>query len=195
MKKIAFAATLAVAGMVAASQAEANQGFFGGRPLLDSSLEMRRSTVEQFDPVRGQSVAQRPRPDFDPVPLSLSSFYLYPAMSVSGYYDTNIYATQTNLHDDVVWKVNPTLAAVSNWGRHAVALTAVGDINRYTHRDEENFESGAIQAEGRYDITEQTWLGSTMGYQRVTESRSSPSTPGNADAPAQYDLLQAGGEA
>jgi hypothetical protein len=195
MKKIVFAATLAVAGMVAASSAEANQGYFGGRPLLDSSLDMRRSTVEQFDPVRGQSVAQRPRPDFDPVPVPVSSFYLYPAMTLASYYDTNIYATQTDLHDDVVWKIDPSLAVVSNWGRHAVALTAVGDINRYTHRDEENFEGGVIQAEGRYDITEQTWLGSTLGYQRVTEPRSSPTAPGNADAPAQYDLLQAGGEA
>jgi hypothetical protein len=195
MKKIVFAAALAVACVVFASHAEANQGYFGGRPQLDSSLDMRRSTVEQYDPIRGQSVAQRPRPDFDPVPIPLSSFYVYPAMSVAGYYDTNIYATQTNIHDDIVWKIDPTLAVVSNWGRHALALTAVGDINRYTHRDEENFQGGAVQAEGRYDITEQTWLGSTLGYQRVTEPRGSPTAPGNADSPAQYDLLTAGGEA
>lgn len=194
MRKIAVAA-LAAAGLVMCTDAEANQGYFGGRPVIDGSINMRRSTTEQFDPIRGQSVAQRPRPDFDPVPIEVGSFQLFPALSLASYYDTNIYSTQNNLHDDFIWKIDPSVAVVSNWGRHALALTAVGDINRYTHRDEENFEDGAIQAEGRYDVAQQTWLQSTLGYERITEPRSSPDSPGVAANPSQYNLLTAGGEA
>jgi hypothetical protein len=195
MKKLVLGAMLVVAGSVVCQDAEANQGFFGGRPMLDASINMRRSTAEQFDPIRGQSVAQRPRPDFDPVPIEVSSFQLFPALSVASYYDSNIYATQSNSHNDFVWKIDPTLAVVSNWGRHALAFTGVADLNAYTTHDEENYNGGAMQAEGRYDISEQTWLQGVLGYQRVTEPRSSPSVIGAAAGPSQYNLMTAGGEA
>jgi hypothetical protein len=193
MKKISLA-VLIIAGVMAASDAEANQGYFGGRPSLDGSINMRASTTEQFDPIRGQSVAQRPRPDFDPTPIDVSSFQLFPSLTAGGYYDSNIYSTQTGEKDDVVWKMVPALAAVSNWGRHAVAFTGFADINRYTNNSTEDYDGGAAQLEGRYDVAPSTWLGAKGGYQRVTEPRGSPNVLGAAAEPTQYDLYNAGAE-
>jgi hypothetical protein len=195
MMKKSLAALGLAALVVLPLDASADQGFFGGRPAPDGSLNMRRSTTEQFDPIRGQSVAQRPRPDFDPTPIDISSFQLFPAISASSYYDSNIYSTQGNVKDDVVWKINPTLAATSNWGRHAIAFTGMADINQYTQNDSENFVGGVMQAEGRYDIAPQTWASATAGYQRVTEPRSFPSSPTTSAAePTQYNLTTMGGE-
>lgn len=193
MKKITLT-VLAIAGVMAAGGAEANQGYFGGRPSIDGSINMRSSTTEQFDPIRGQSVAQRPRPDFDPTPIDISSFQFFPSVTAGGYYDSNIYSSQINERDDVVWKVVPALAAVSNWGRHAVALTGFADINRYTNNNTEDYVGGGTQLEGRYDVAASTWLGAKGGYQRVTEPRGSPNVLGGAAEPTQYDLYSAGGE-
>lgn len=177
--------------LLMAGPAQANQGLFGGRTAQDGSLNMRQSTIEQFDPIRGQSVAQRPRPDFDPTPISIGSFQLFPSLNIAGYYDSNIYANRTASKSDFVWKATPMVSVASNWGRHALAFTAMGDLTAYSENSRENYAGGAMQAEDRFDFTQQTWLAASLSYQRVTEPRSSPSLPGAADEPAQYNLYKA----
>ncbi len=171
------------------------QGFFGGRPQPEGAINLRRSTTEQYDPVRGQSVAQRPRPDFDPIPVELGAFQFFPGLTIAEYYNTNIYSAQTGPTGDFVTKIAPALAAVSNWGRHAVAFTGVADYNHYLDNGTEDYLGGAMQAEGRYDIARQIWMGVTAGYQRVTEPRASPNTAGAAAEPVQYNRITAGAEA
>src|ERR1700761_8898545 len=196
MKKVLAAAVVISAGMLITPAARADVSLFNvNQQNLDSSLEMRQSTTEQFDPIRGQSVAERPRPDFDPVPIPVGSFQLFPAMNFGSYYDSNIFATPTNTQGDLVWKVNPTATLASNWGRNAIAITGLGDFNYYTNNSEQDYHAGAIQAEGRYDIANQTWLSGVAGYQRVAEMRGGPLTPGNTVGPSMYNLYSADAEA
>src|SRR5271168_3127264 len=107
MKLRIIASLLTASLTLAAGAAKADPGLFGQPVQLDGSMDMRRSTTEQFDPVRGQSVADRPRPDFDATPLSVGAFEFFPAMNVTGYYDSNIYAQAANENSDFVWKANP----------------------------------------------------------------------------------------
>ncbi len=199
MKRSVLAAVLVVsAGVFPAdiAWADADSELFGENvQQLDQSLAMRRTTTEQFNPTRGQSVLNRPRPDFDPVPIPVGSFQLFPALNVGTYYNTNIFAQRTGGPDDLIWKINPTVSFLSDWGRHAVGITALADIDYYTVHDEQNYAAGAIQAEGRFDISEQTWVAGTAGYQRVTEAKGSPSAPGNSVGPSQYNLYSGSGEA
>lgn len=178
-----------------ANTAQANQGLFGGRTPYDGSINLRKSTTEQFDPIRGESVEARSRPDFDPTPISVGSFQLFPALNVAGFYDSNIYSDTTASKDDLVTKINPSLSAASNWGRHAVSFTGVGDFTTYVNNDEENYVGGAMQGEGRYDIDEKTWLAADAGFQKVTEPRGSASVIGAAAEPTQFNLYTAGVEA
>ncbi len=193
MKKVGIA-VLAVASLFVADAAHANQGLFGGRTDQDGTINVRRSTTEQFEPIRGQSVAARPRPDFDPTPIDVSSFQLFPAINVAGYYDSNIYSSRPAKNDDVVTKINPSLTAASNWGRHAVAFTGLADINTNVINNEENNVGGAAQLEGRYDIETQTWVAGSTSYQRATEPRGNSSTFGAAAEPTQFDVFSAGTE-
>ena len=193
MKKVGIA-VLAVASLFVAGTAHANQGLFGGRTDQDGTINVRRSTTEQFEPIRGQSVAARQRPDFDPTPISLSSFQLFPAINLAGFYDSNIYSRPVAKNDDVVTKINPSLTAASNWGRHAVAFTGLADINTFAINDEENNIGGVAQLEGRFDIANQTWVAGSTSYQRVTEPRGSSNTIGAAAEPTQFDIFSAGTE-
>ncbi len=195
MKKVTVAALAALAGVLAAGSAKAEVSLFNvNEQMLDSSLAMRRSTTEQFSPIRGQSVADRARPDYDPVPIPVGSFQLFPAMNLGSYYDSNIYAQKTGALDEQVFKINPTVTLASNWGRHAFAITGLGDFNYYANNNEQDYHAGALQAEGRYDISTQTWLAAVAGYQRVAEMRGGPTTPGNSVGPSEFDLYTAGAE-
>ncbi|MDP9127625.1 MAG: outer membrane beta-barrel protein [Pseudomonadota bacterium] len=179
-----------------AAWADADQELFDENvQQLDASLALRRTTTEQFDPIRGQSVLSRPRPDFDPVPIPVGSFQLFPALNLGTYYDSNIYSVQKNGPDDQVWKINPTVSFLSDWGRHAFGITALADIDYYQHHDEQNYKAGAIQAEGRYDIAEQTWVSGVASFQRVTEAKGTTDAPGNAKGVSQYNQYSMGAEA
>ena len=156
---------------------------------------MRQSTTEQFNPIRGQSVADRPRPDYDATPISVGAFEFFPAMNFTGYYDSNIFAQRARAkQSDFVWKANPAFSLLSNWGRDAVALTGFGDFDVYSSHNDQNYNSGALQAEGRWDIAHQTWIAGAASYQRVTELRDNPSTPGNSLGPSQYNLYSGNAE-
>ena len=193
MKKVGIA-VLAVATLFVADAAQANQGLFGGRTEQDGTINVRRSTTEQFEPIRGQSVGARPRPDFDPTPIDVASFQLFPAINVAGFYDSNIYSRPAAKNDDFATKVNPSLSAASNWGRHAVAFTGLADINTNVINNEENNVAGAAQLEGRFDIENQTWVAGTTSYQRSTEPRGNASSLGASAEPTQFDTFSAGTE-
>ncbi len=165
--KLFAVAMMAVVGF-AAGVAKADPGIFGEPVAFDGSMDMRRSTTEQFDPIRGQSVGDRPRPDFDATPIGIGSFQLFPAMNFAGYYDSNIFALDHSESSDFVWKLNPAFALLSNWGKNAIAISGFGDFDVYSANSEQNYNSGALQAEGRWDIAQQTWLAGSAAYQRVT---------------------------
>jgi hypothetical protein len=188
MRKRIIAVVVAAGALSLASGAHADPGLYGEPVQLDGSMDMRQSTVEQFDPIRGQSVADRPRPDFDATPISVGAFEFFPAMNFTSYADTNIFAQNGGETSDLVWKANPAFSLLSNWGKDAIALTGFGDLDWYTVDSKQDYYSGAIQAEGRWDLAHQTWLAAVANYQRVTELRGSPSAPGNAEGPSQYNL-------
>jgi hypothetical protein len=195
MKTRIIASLLTASLTLAAGMAKADPGLFGQPVQLDGSMDMRRSTTEQFDPIRGQSVADRPRPDFDATPISVGSFEFFPVMNFGSYYDSNIFAQASAENSDYVWKLNPAFSLLSNWGRNAVAITGFGDFDYYTVNNEQNYNSGALQAEGRWDLAHQTWLAGAADYQRVVELRGAPSTPGNAQGPSEYNLYSGKAEA
>jgi hypothetical protein len=169
-------------------------GLFGGAQNQDGSIDLRNSTTEQFDPIRGQSVVDRPRPDFAPTPIDVGSFQLFPSASFATYYDSNIYALPNTAKDDVVTKLDPAVSLVSNWNRHALAFTGFADVNTYMTHSEEDFSGGAMQLQGRYDLAPQTWLATNAAYQRDTEPRNSPNAVGNAATPTQFNLTTTGAE-
>lgn len=203
MKKLLTATSFAAltVALIAASATAAvaagyePQGYFGGRGTPDGAINLRRSTTEAYTLARGQSVAERPRPDFAPTPIDVGSFQLFPSLYAGAYYDTNIYASSANEQDDLVWKVDPVANLISNWGRHAVAMTALGDFNYYADNSDEDTINGAFQAEGRYDIAARTYLAANAGYQRTSEPRSNANVVGGLAEPVRFDVMTAGVEA
>lgn len=186
-------ALLGVAFSCTAAHAYGTEGLFGGRLSPDSTITINNPVDVELRPERAESVLKRPRPDFDPVPVTLGAFDLFPSLEGGASYDSNIYAAKKHT-SDVVTTEHPAINAVSNWGRHQLAMTAFGDINQYVNHTHENFQDFATQIQGRYDVTEQTWLSAHGGYQYLTEPRYSSNSQ-NGTEPTTFNLYQAGATA
>lgn len=168
------------------------EGLFGGRPNPDNTAAVQNAVQTDVQPERAVSVLQHPRPDYDPVPVTVGSFNLFPSLEVGAAYDSNIYATPaTGRADDEITSLRPTLNAVSTWSRHALAFTASGDSNFFASHTKEDYNNALIGAQGRYDIANQTWLAARGGYQYAAEARTSPNNAGGSE-PTTFNAYTAG---
>ncbi|MBV8061245.1 MAG: outer membrane beta-barrel protein [Alphaproteobacteria bacterium] len=189
--------TLLIAGLLSVAcvgHASANADLFGNSALIDGSAEIRRTTTESFDPIRGQSVTDRARPDFDATPIDISSFQFYPTLGAGATYNSNIFSQPKDKTSDTIWDLQPAAALVSNWGRNALSISGTSDFGFYSKNTDQNTKSGNLQVDGRYDLATQTWLAGNVGYQKVIEQRSSPTSPENSKYPGTYNLYDAGAE-
>ena len=176
------ASILVVSGM--AAQAEAaygQQGFFTGRVKPDGSIDLRNPIAPRANgAVAGQSIAQRPRPDYDPTPFDVGSFQMFPSIEVGPVFDSNIYSQPNGEKSDYVWAVRPGVSFFSNWGRHALSFGAQGDFGYYTFHERENFSDGVLNMSGRFDLANRTYVQYGADYQRLTEERGAPDNLGAA---------------
>src|SRR6266699_1072721 len=51
---------------------------------------------------RGQSVVERPRPEYDPLGIRFGSFFLYPRAELDEVYNDNVFATKTGTKSDFI---------------------------------------------------------------------------------------------
>lgn len=145
------------------------EGMFGGRPQPDSTYTLNSQIDRDDRPNRAESVLQKPRPDYDPVPVSLGSFDFYPSLETVLTYDSNYFSTSANRDADGILNFRPIIYGASNWNRHAVTMTAFGDFSKLKDNDEQDFNGAVTQISGRYDIAAQTWLSGQAGYQHLKQ--------------------------
>jgi hypothetical protein len=196
MKSIACFAALAFS--LSAANALAQQtpaaaqpasGTSQGAPGTPPGAPERREIPNDEIP-RGQTVMERPRPDYDPLGIRLGGFLLYPTFGVRQLYTSNVYSTERNTIDDFVTIAEPSVDLRSNWNNHSLTFHADAAIGRYWNETNENFEDFNIAAAGRLDITSLTQVFASLGYRWLHEERSSPDDVGGKK-PTEYSITSA----
>ncbi len=197
MKSVKSQVRGAVYGVLLASTALSSayaygpEGMFGGRLNPDSTIVLSSPVEIEARPARAQSVLQHPRPDYDPVPITVRSFEVFPAVEMGYAYDSNIFAQKNNTTDDHLATLRPAVSVFSNWNRHALAATAFGDLNFFTGNPDENAALFVTGLQGRYDIMSETWLAGRLGYQHLAEPRSSADDAGGSE-PTTFNVSRGG---
>ncbi len=136
----------------------------------------------------GQTVLSRPRPDYDPLGVRAGSFLVYPSISVSETWDSNIFATPTGDKTDLYTTESPGVTVNSDWNRNALNFAANGQFKQYVTHTTENVNNGSVDMNGRYDIANKEYVIADGGYALQHEDRSSPDSPINAKDPVQYTV-------
>ena len=122
----------------------------------------------------GTTVAQRARPDYDPLGVRLGSFIVRPSLDMAGVYDSNIFATSSAAVSDFYADLAPSISIGSDWNRNAVSASVSEESKLYASHTSENVNNFNANAGGRYDIENQVYLVAAGAYTLTHEDRSSP---------------------
>jgi hypothetical protein len=197
----AGAAAIAAAGALTSAQ-ELNFGAANQAPLPFASDQVPPSTAYSVrlnarqppltDPApdieRGQTVRDRPRPDYDPVGVPLGSFRAFPQLHVGEAFDDNIFRNQTDHKADLITEIVPRLSLASDWNRHALSFEADANIGKHLLNPDEDYEDYAFRTNGRLDVTHSAAFDAGVSFEHLHQDRSSPDEE-NGIEPTQYTDL------
>lgn len=167
----------------------------------------------QAQTAREDSVAKRPRPDFDPIGLDLDLLVDYvgravgavdgpprdprnfatgwvvaPSFGVAAEYDDNVFRTQNDTRADTLTRFTPALQLSSDWDNHGLNFGAGADVTRHAKLASEDADNFNINGGGFVDVTDEWRAGLTARYERVQEPRGTPEDPGRSSKPPRYYL-------
>lgn len=122
---------------------------------------------------RGQTVADRPRADFDPLGVRLGAFRADVAAEAGLGYDSNIQGTRDNRISDGFASFGAEASLRSQWSTHALGATARILNRSHFEETEQDWTDFAVGISGRYDLTPDTSI--DAAYNFVQEHLSSTS--------------------
>lgn len=125
-------------------------------------------------PLRGESVLERKRPDYDPRGARIGGFVFLPSLTASEVYDSNIFRSQANKVHDFITVLSPELELRSDWNNHELNFVAATDIGLHANNSAENYIDYRFGANGRLDISRDSNLFGGITYSRLHEDRGSP---------------------
>jgi hypothetical protein len=141
-----------------------------------------------FDRDRNISVAERPKPEYEPLPVRFGAFVISPAITGGLTYDDNIFAADTKGASDGIIDITPSVSLASDWTRNQISGFVRLDQSLYLDHTGEDTTDYATGLSGRLDVRRDLGLASGFDYERDTEPRTSEASPTGAVHPVQYDL-------
>lgn len=136
--------------------------------------------------VRNVPVQNRARPDYDPLGIRARAFLIYPEIATGVAYDDNIFSTNDNEDDDVIFTVRPEITALSQWSRHQLNVSAFGDFGFYGSHDDSNYQDFGVGLGGRLDALRNSRTSIQTAFARLHEDSDEADAQGNEDVTQYY---------
>lgn len=139
-----------------------------GSPLEDGALLLPRTSTDVTSPSiidpnggaaagtggndrRGDTVTSRRRPDFDPLGIRAGSFLIFPEAAATVGFDSNVYR-QPSGASDVFGRLRGSVAARSDFSRHAISVDGLVAQRLYSRYTTENALTYDLHLFGRLDV-------------------------------------------
>ncbi len=142
--------------------------------------------------VQNEGVAERARPDYDPIGIDVGGFRLLPSVTATVEATDNYLATNTNKRSDVYMTVRPEVTLRSNWSRHRLESRTFVSPSVHANLSRENVTQFGTGLNGVFDASRDTSFRGNLGAARYAESRSSFGAFRGNSEPVQYDLFRGG---
>lgn len=150
--------------------------------LLASADDVRAQAVQ-----RGVTVADRPRPQYDPIGFDLGTFRVYPAISTDVRASDNYRARDTDRQGDFFAVVLPEVAFGSTWGRHRLNGRAYFNRSIHANLPTENASQYGVLIDGAYEVSRDTVLRADASLARSVEGRADLGSFRNSVEPVRFD--------
>jgi hypothetical protein len=139
--------------------------------LAQDAAPPRPTSRTLADVAASEAVLARARPAYDPLGIKVGGFELFPTLQTQTGYDDNIYNIDKGRIADGFVRISPRVEARSNWSRNYLALSTGGQFERYFSRSGENNDQYDVQANGRYDASNDVAISANGLYARRVEPR------------------------
>ncbi|MGA8614520.1 MAG: outer membrane beta-barrel protein [Xanthobacteraceae bacterium] len=135
----------------------------------------------------GETVMERPRPEFDPIGLRAGDFFWFPRAEADETYNNNIFATPSPTSSDLITTLQPSFDLLSSFPSNALNLHGGAAFQNYAEHPAQDTEDGFGAIDGRLDVTAGNWLYGGAQVAHLHLPRTSPDSPGNAAEPVTYN--------
>lgn len=140
----------------------------------------------------GQGVADRARPDYDPIGLNTGGFTLFPSVSTTAIANDNYLARDTDKRFDAYLVLQPELYARSNWSRHRLDARAFASQQFHTDLSGDNVSQIGASTSGAYDVSRMTQFRADASIARYVESRAALGTVQDTREPVRFGAYHVG---
>ncbi|MFZ4763275.1 MAG: outer membrane beta-barrel protein [Alphaproteobacteria bacterium] len=132
------------------------------------------------------TVTSKARPDYDAAGVRVGSLLFFPSIDLGVKYNDNIYATNTNEQNDVIYSIAPSAVLRSDTANHMFEIGTKADVAYFSDNSDEDFYDWSVFSGGRLDVTRNTSFKAGASYNREHEDRSSPNAAAGTK-PTKYD--------
>lgn len=140
---------------------------------------------------RNESVAERPRPDYEPAGVRLGAFMARPSVGVEVGYNDNLYYQPNNQTDDMTYTTRTRVDLGSDWSRHSIQMAVGLDDYRFRDNDSEHHTDLTVDGSARLDILRSSYILVGGRQARLAEARGAPDSPTAAAKPVRYEVREA----
>lgn len=143
---------------------------------------------------RNASVRQRPKPEYANAPIGYGAFLISPTITTSVEGNDNIYATSSNTTSDVIFRLQPSVIAQTNWSRNLISVYGRASVNQYVDHGSESTIDFQVGGAGRLDVHSDLGFSGGASYEHDTEPRTSSGSPANIKEPIRYYVADVYGQ-
>jgi hypothetical protein len=140
-------------------------------------------------PPEDTPVKNRQQPGYEPVGIRAGSWMFNPALISGGFYDSNVFSSNTMKRSDVAAVFEPSLRARTLWERHGIDLKLDAQSTVYNQNSGLDQTNASLKGNAWFDIAHDLAVLTNFQIAHLNEGIGTLSSPANAVQPTPYNLL------
>src|ERR1700722_4223690 len=134
-------------------------------------------------------VKDRQQPGYEPVGIRAGSWMFSPALISGGFYDSNVFSSNTNKRSDIAAVFEPSLRANTLWDQHGIDLRLDAQSTVYQASSGLNQTNASLKGNAWFDIAHDLTLLTNFQIAHLNVGVGTLSSPSGAVQPTPYNLL------
>ncbi len=140
-------------------------------------------------PPEDTPVKNRQQPGYEPVGIRADSWMFSPALISGGFYDSNVFSSNTAKRSDLAAVLEPSLRARTLWERHGIDLKLDAQSTLYSQNPGLDQTNASLKGNAWFDIAHDVAVLTNFQIAHLNEGVGTLSSPANAVQPTPYNLL------
>jgi hypothetical protein len=140
-------------------------------------------------PPEDTPVKNRQQPGYEPVGIRAGSWMFSPALISGGFYDSNVFSSNTVKRSDLAAVFEPSLRARTLWEQHGIDLKLDAQSTVYRQNSGLDQTNASLKGNAWFDIAHDLAVLTNFQIAHLNEGVGTLSSPANAVQPTPYNLL------